>query len=383
MTSPDAIASKHPGSRAAGTKGSGHRLTYRDGDFGSLWLIYIVNILLMFLTLGLYRFWARTRVRRFLWARVSFEGSPFEYTGTGWELFIGFVKVLFLILLPLILIFGSLRFFIAGPGDGWLEIFLSMLGSVFFFWLYMIGGFLSFRYRVNRTSWRGIRGRVEGSAIEYGTTAFLYHTLAMVTFGLTRPLADAKLTRLKYEALRIGDWQGECSISAKALYPTFLACWSITTGVLIVLTVFLGISPFEVTAPISPDAQPSWGMSVETGQVAIALNWKFFSPLLVSSVGVFWYFAKLLRETAATTRVGGIRLACDLTGAGLLWYYLGNALIVTFSFSLLLPRTWVRKAKLLTGHFWIADKVPVERLMQSAHNASSIGEEMAMDFDGL
>jgi uncharacterized membrane protein YjgN (DUF898 family) len=258
-----------------------------------------------------------------------------------------------------------------------------MLVYVFLYWLYMIGDFLSFRYRVNRTSWRGIRGRVDGSAIEYGTTAFLYQTLTMVTFGLTRPLADAEMTRLKYEALRIGDWQGECSISTKSLYPTYLVCWSISPCVLVFLTVVLGISPFEVPTSTFSDTQPSWGMSLETDQGAIALNWTFFGPLLVSASGMFWYFAKLLRETAASTRVGGIRLACDLTGAGLLWYYLGNALIVTFSLSLLLPWTWVRNAKLLTGHFWIVDQVPVERLMQSAHDASSIGDEMALDFDGL
>ena len=35
---------------------------------------------------AVYRFWGKTRVRRYLWGRVSFQGDRAEYTGTGREL---------------------------------------------------------------------------------------------------------------------------------------------------------------------------------------------------------------------------------------------------------------------------------------------------------
>ena len=59
------------------------------------------NALLNILTLGFYRFWARTRVRRFLWGNTALLGDRFEYTGTGAELFKGFIFVLFAVLLPI------------------------------------------------------------------------------------------------------------------------------------------------------------------------------------------------------------------------------------------------------------------------------------------
>ena len=76
-----------------------------DGNFRGLLPIVLVNLLLTIITLGLYRFWARTKVRKYLWGSVRLHGDAFEYTGTGKELFIGFLIVLFLVFLPLGFVF--------------------------------------------------------------------------------------------------------------------------------------------------------------------------------------------------------------------------------------------------------------------------------------
>ena len=61
----------------------------------------MVNLLLTIVTLGIYRFWAKTRIRRYLWSQTEFLGDRFEYTGTGKELLIGFLIVFaFLIVMP-------------------------------------------------------------------------------------------------------------------------------------------------------------------------------------------------------------------------------------------------------------------------------------------
>ena len=39
------------------------------------------NALLSLATLGVYSFWGRTRVRRYLWGTTSFRAEPFEYSG--------------------------------------------------------------------------------------------------------------------------------------------------------------------------------------------------------------------------------------------------------------------------------------------------------------
>ena len=52
------------------------------------------------MTLGIYRFWATTRERRYLWSRSRFVDERLEWAGTGMELFIGFLLVLALFALP-------------------------------------------------------------------------------------------------------------------------------------------------------------------------------------------------------------------------------------------------------------------------------------------
>jgi hypothetical protein len=46
------------------------------------------NLLLTIVTLGIYRFWATTREREYLWGKTDFIDEPLEWTGRGIELFI-------------------------------------------------------------------------------------------------------------------------------------------------------------------------------------------------------------------------------------------------------------------------------------------------------
>ena len=60
----------------------------------------LVNFLLGIVTLTVYRFWARTNVRRHIWACVHINGQPLEYTGKGIELFKGALIVFAVLGLP-------------------------------------------------------------------------------------------------------------------------------------------------------------------------------------------------------------------------------------------------------------------------------------------
>ena len=81
-----------------------HELKY-DATTGQVYKIWIVTVLLSILTLGIYRFWGKTRLRRYTTAGYSLQDEKyvgedrFEYTGTGGELFWGFLKALFFLLI--------------------------------------------------------------------------------------------------------------------------------------------------------------------------------------------------------------------------------------------------------------------------------------------
>ena len=56
--------------------------------------IAATNLLLMIVTLGIYRFWATARERRYLWSRTQVIDDTLEWTGTGKEMFLGFLIVI-------------------------------------------------------------------------------------------------------------------------------------------------------------------------------------------------------------------------------------------------------------------------------------------------
>ena len=65
--------------------------------------IWIVNVILIILTLGLYYPWARVRSKRYLYANSSVEGRTFEYHATGKQLFFAYLIAMFLLITYIVL----------------------------------------------------------------------------------------------------------------------------------------------------------------------------------------------------------------------------------------------------------------------------------------
>ncbi|MGZ0189619.1 MAG: DUF898 family protein, partial [Alphaproteobacteria bacterium] len=60
------------------------RLAYL-GQTGEAWRLAIKTTFLTVITLGIYRFWAKTRLRSYFWSRLTLNGEPLEYAGSGLE----------------------------------------------------------------------------------------------------------------------------------------------------------------------------------------------------------------------------------------------------------------------------------------------------------
>ena len=58
-----------------------------SGEKSPLFWLYIKTACLTVLTLGIYRFWAKTRMRKYIWSSVNIGDDNLEYTGTGLEKF--------------------------------------------------------------------------------------------------------------------------------------------------------------------------------------------------------------------------------------------------------------------------------------------------------
>lgn len=180
------------------------------------------DVLLMFVTLGVYWFWSRTNVRRYIWSHLSLGGSRLEYGGRGIELFIGFVIAGIL----LAIIFWGLRFLIlslAGPQFGPIAWILALYP------LLMLLGILAIyrrhRYMVRRTSWRGIHCGQTGSTTGYLGRIALPLIATFLTLGLAYPLLTVAMQRYLISNMSVGSKAFVYQGRARDILGRWIFCW--------------------------------------------------------------------------------------------------------------------------------------------------------------
>lgn len=187
------------------------------------WRLMIRGNLLLMLTLGLYRFWLVTDVRRFLWNNTEIGGEAIEYSGTALELLAGFLIAMAL-LVPL---YGG--FFLATLDLG---LFGRFSGAIAFLALAFLGQFAIYRarrYRLTRTIHRGLRLRQTGSAWRYSVCAVFWWTMIILTFGLLYPLAMTRLEQFKMDNTFYGDLPGGFEGTAMSLFGRGIWLWLLVT----------------------------------------------------------------------------------------------------------------------------------------------------------
>ena len=173
-----------------------------SGDRREFFRLVVRGAGLELVTVGFYRFWLATDIRRHLRAHTEVDGDTAEYTGRGKELLIGFLFAL-AIIVPV-----YLAYFIASLEAERLKAFASIPLFAFF---YLFGQFAIFRarrYRLTRTVWRGVRFWMDGSGWAYAARAALWALLTILTLGLILPWREAALERYKMRHCYYGDLQG-------------------------------------------------------------------------------------------------------------------------------------------------------------------------------
>jgi hypothetical protein len=155
------------------------------GQKGPLFWLALKSSILTVLTLGFYRFWMKTRLRRYYWSAIRPGGVPLEYTGTGTEKLMGFlITVVFLAFY--IGVFNLLLMFVSYSllSDNFAAYFSSFLGLIP---IYFYAQYRARRYILARTRWRGVRFGTDTVAWGYAWRAMLHWGLTLLTLGLLLP----------------------------------------------------------------------------------------------------------------------------------------------------------------------------------------------------
>jgi uncharacterized membrane protein YjgN (DUF898 family) len=256
-----------------------HRLTFH-GSLGTLLGIHVVNGLLAVLTLGIFQFWGRARVRRYILSQTAFAGDRFAYHGTGRELFIGFLKALLIFGVPVALLMAVAE--LSGvPRAIAVLARLAAYVVIFLFFAFAVVG--AHRYRLARTSLRGVRFSFRGRSIDCARLFVKGALLTVITLGFYRPIFETQLRGFLTSNSYLGNRKFEFDGQGRDLL------WPYTLAMLLFL--------------------PTLGLYT------------------------FWYLARKQRYLWAHTRFGTARFHSAVRGGRLLLFFLGNAAVLLLLFA--------------------------------------------------
>ena len=171
------------------------------GEGSKFFVIQIVNFLLTVVSLGFYYPWAKASKLQYLYQEIEFAGSRFTFHGTGKEMFVGYLKALFLG----VLIYGFYYYF-SFSGYFFAAIAVLLAGFMLIYPLAIHG---SIKYRFSRTSWRGIFFGYRGELSEMFYKCFLGGFLTLITFGIYSFWLRADIRKYIVDNLRLGDVEFE------------------------------------------------------------------------------------------------------------------------------------------------------------------------------
>lgn len=294
------------------------------GDGGTLFGIHLKNLLLTLVTLGIYAFWAKANVRQYLYSQTEVAGDRFTYSGTGGELLRGWAKAFGLVFVGGIL--AAIVTALVNEAVGALVLYGGV--GLLIFPLAIIG---SRRYRLTRTTWRGIRFSFHG---RYGELLGVFIPgllLTVITLGIYYPFFHANVRRFVLQGTRFGHRHFEFTGEGGDLLGRHLLLY-------IALPCTLG------------------------------LYW-------------FWYAAYRHRYYWGHTSFGSARFESTMEGGDLLGFTFVNALLTAVTLGIAYPWVQARTMRFHAERLSVVGMEAFDEAVQDARRADVTGEGLSEMFD--
>ncbi|WEX88054.1 YjgN family protein [Sinorhizobium garamanticum] len=343
------------------------RLSF-SGSASEYFGIWVVNILLTILTLGIYSAWAKVRRNRYFYGNTVLLGRAFEYHARGWQILIGRLIVFaYLVLYNVMLTFVPL-----------VGIALSVLLLFFVPWLLARG--LRFSARV--TSYRNVRfdfvGRAGGAFVAF----IVGPVLAALTLGILAPLASRWSYRYIGNNLRYGRKAFATDPSVGQIYRN----WAISAAIIVLGFLIVGFVVALNSALIATAIEnPDFAEMVEM-QASLTLLIVLGYVLILSIFGVAGLVYRAgVRNVAwsATTFDGRHRLLSDLSRLRYTWIAVSNFVVTLVTLGLMRPWAAVRMARYVNEHTAVRFDGNVGEILSAIEaEGSAVGAEF-MDIEGF
>lgn len=343
--------------------GSTRQKTLFHGTGGTLFGIHLVNTLLTVGTLGIYYYWAKVRVRTFLFSQTEFAGDRFSYHGSARELLNGAMKAG--------LVFGVPYYLLSNVGlflesSMVTQVSLQAAASLLLLLFIPVAIASARRYRLSRTAWRGIRFSFQGKTWDFLTLWLFGYFLTAITLGLYYPYFSTKKHAFLTGHSYFGNEPFTFSGDGAVLFRPFLRIYLLAVTVAIIAG--LGLSSF-IEWPLENIADPEtlgtlvFGaiVGLMIGALVFRLLWL---PYSLIEQRFFW----------EQTSIGSARFWLPIT----LWPYLklklGNLFFMLCTLGLAWPWVTIRNIRFMTDQLTLVGLDNFDEIVQAYDGAPPIGE---------
>ncbi len=334
-----------------------------EGSGGEYFKIWIVNLALTLLTLGIFSAWAKLRNRRYFYGNTYLEQHSFDYHASPWRILLGRV-----IALALLLGYSLTASLAPKAVFGWALLFVVALP-----WLVKS----SLRFNARNTSYRNIRfdfGGTYGGAFK---AYVLWPLLAAITLFTTFPLSHRARDYYNINNHAFGGKTFEAKIPAGRLYLIYLVA-------LVGLVCALGIViTMAVSAGLAAGFKPGGHGVPPVTVLAPAIITT--SVLYVVMLLFLTVFVSTLTFNLAlnNTRLGdNLQLESTLSPFAMVWIAASNLVLILLTLGLFYPWARVRQFRYAATHLAVIGSADAGAFTSNFDGRQgAIGEEIASFFD--
>lgn len=374
--------------------------------------IWIVNVLLCIITIGIYYPWAKVRTRRYFYANTEYADRYFDYHATGKQLFLGYlIGVLILlalqvvgsvlptigVILPIVLfafipwiIWRSLKFNMRMTSFS--NVRFSFMGdlkpSYIIYMLIPVLGYAAIALLIFGSGML-MKSLDEGSSLIFAFILFAVGIIAALAIGVfvfgmfTKKAAEYQISQTKF-----GQGNFFININTEKFIKIQLKKTLIIIGCLFILLVLTGLI-FASALPggfnlshISSNIEGANASSLLAVGVVV-IYFGFIATFLFATAYSFSRQRQYLFENTTLDKV--ITFKSTVSAKRYFYILLTNMLLVLFTIGLALPWAKVRVARYIADNSWIqASDIDINSyLTQKEKEQSAIGEEIGdvLDID--
>lgn len=321
------------------------------GSGSEYFRIWIVNLLLSIVTLGIYSAWAKVRRNQYFYRNTRVAGSSFDYHGNPTAILKGRLIVAAL--------FISIN--ISQQYNPYLYYAVLIIFLSVFPWLIT----RSLSFRLHNSSWRSIRFRFHGTVKQAARVYYLYGLLSGVTLGICYPLLYRQIRVFLYDNSALGKTHSRIDLGSGPVYGVFIRTIGLCIGIPLLAAVFgrlFGslLGPARVLLP-----------------VAIVLSY-----LAILLCAYPFFQARMGNLIWNSVSMGGARFESSLTVRSLASIWVSNAFLTFITLGLYWPWAAIRMARYRAESLAISTQSGLDNFTaDAAADVSAVGEEIADAYD--